>query len=1333
MASQPDYDGEVSTVTDGMVPLKEVLDRMIQQAFGGLQNMSETLPSSNDLDKKTTLLRYTTTTRSQFMKLLVLFRWSKIAQDMQKVQNLLVFLEGQDMSFVAAADGLVRIHGEMKNARNQNYDVVTAIDVLTTGHYHRLPSIIKKTLIGQTPLTRPEIIKTISFLEQSLYKRLLFEEVIPIAFRNSMRIENGSVLFTVPNEFEVSLTLQTAAEGFQWEINFLNILVNSGVSELKDVTRLQDHALRDIAETARQKLRVDTKEFTDVQNFDKRRSRELWPLVSLFDHLHLICLKLQLEILKIQAGNLLRTRWKDRIICHYDNAPKQTLSIQFWAGAQSSVAAMNLLRISIHTVYPQDSLGDNISLLEAYTSENLAGPLHCISATLSSGSLAASSSEDIDVGTPLDCNLSSLNLESLLVEAAEKKGREIILNLYAKISDCLKYGDLTDVELVENNGELPSIRVLYRPNHFVKLDVNVQSGNVVVSYKELLSGMSDEVESGSEVGKGIGEKMKVVEEMINRDPECAGSALLNLRRAIRLNEIEAYGAYLGLESIKAPHLDDSMQMVLGSDATKHITVFGIPQESWTLIAVGICSKLEKDTEQLDDHARKTPLTAKDFYKIWFLKLSRSDSGSIHISSASPLPMTVVSESGASAVKCLDDASLWNSMDMDHLSAVVVLCRRIPINYSYILRQSDVHPKNEFDEGAIASKNPLIFVRTRDILKSLSKTQTTDLNMGLHVDDETFPGIFISINHVRLIDTEEQQPKPIVDIARSLSGLSSFRVTAKLRLRSALLPPIICDENLSILSMQAEPESLAIGALLKKLLHISLVSCFAGSITRIKTWCNNNLIFVPSFNLTRLDIEISSNEGTRAAVICISCGDGASATDDFVHVKYSLMDDEEESEFVGAIGCLLQKELVSSLDIVVVLQRAICITPLARALRDLERKRKSFTHGNETTPLIRIHANEKMWIRLIYGHHGIDFQFLKSGLIGLFDSFYTPRGQIASEKAVEYFSDMTETLIPFPHLVSQILDLLSSTEAPQEATVLPLPHGVILSPNLITEAFTCVERLLENIALVYFIYQKAQTLPDFDRIQFQPSNLRIMFSVPIGVGGLIGNTTGGWKVKLVLREREANPGAQTGFRISQEDLNLLVEKINTLRPESGDYRSVLSNMIDFIVLPHIALNDLAQIIKHYERSMGQKPAWRMEWCLNVPEGAPEHLPPVRSPATIVERDKERISVVFRFFRPGTSDPPIIVALRFNYATKIVGLWRGPEHDESDLTLLPPDSHTEQRLLQLTNDPDFATLPYMDKLLLQASARDMPVEKGGPGKLFIIIKALCMRPAGSSLTH
>ncbi|KAI8806651.1 mediator complex subunit MED14-domain-containing protein [Cladochytrium replicatum] len=316
------------------VPLAHVFERVIQKVYTDLLNLSEVLPNIQDHERKKQLLRFALSSRQLIAKLLVVLRWAKQGKSVQTLQNIHAFIESQDAQIAQVADNLFKLHGELKGAREPTYDVLTAIDVLTTGKYQRLPSIIKKSIVPPAPLTQLEKDETLSRLEEVMSTRLLCDEILPAAFRRSLKIERGRVNFTAEDEFLVSLTLDGNNLSLPWKIVDMRILVKPGGDDSIPMA-LQAPQVQALGTYAQQKLQPRELEKEGGSMTKKRRKR--WPLVDLYDYLHHFCQLYQLEILRAQAEHLSRTRWKDEIRVEYltQDAVRPVLRVHYWTHQSS--------------------------------------------------------------------------------------------------------------------------------------------------------------------------------------------------------------------------------------------------------------------------------------------------------------------------------------------------------------------------------------------------------------------------------------------------------------------------------------------------------------------------------------------------------------------------------------------------------------------------------------------------------------------------------------------------------------------------------------------------------------------------------------------------------------------------------------------------------------------------------------------------------------------------------------------------------------------------------------------------------------------------------------
>ncbi|KAG2180765.1 hypothetical protein INT44_003772 [Umbelopsis vinacea] len=326
----------------GMVPLKFVITKLVHQSYADLHELAETLPAMSEVDKKRSILYYTTNARKQFVKLLVLLKWASNAQNIQTCQNIMAFLSNQNKVFQDTVDYLHKIHTELPAARVRNYDIPTAVDILTSGTYLRMPSKMKD-IIPPKPLTDEEVLKTWNELNDVIRLRMLTSEVLPSPMQN-YRIADGRIFFRVENEFEVALTLMGPSHDRRWWIVSLDILANSSTQggfndidiSLNDAQaqRLKAVAQHHLAPAAtgnqsQQSSALQDGTATEAADTNSQSKNLQFPLVRLYDYLHMFCLNLQLEILYLQATSLQRSRWADQLSVEM-NPTRTTLWLTYW-------------------------------------------------------------------------------------------------------------------------------------------------------------------------------------------------------------------------------------------------------------------------------------------------------------------------------------------------------------------------------------------------------------------------------------------------------------------------------------------------------------------------------------------------------------------------------------------------------------------------------------------------------------------------------------------------------------------------------------------------------------------------------------------------------------------------------------------------------------------------------------------------------------------------------------------------------------------------------------------------------------------------------------------
>ncbi|KAF5388784.1 hypothetical protein D9757_005677 [Collybiopsis confluens] len=220
-------EAELPMVFDGQISLGDLLSRVMQAIYTELTEMSETLPNMSDTARKRTLADWVVKTKKQIVKLYAIVKWSRDADTVQKCMNITAFLMDQNRQFEDAINGLTYARQSLDPARLRNHDLLTSLDVLTSGTYKRLPTRIKTSIIPPTPLTDAEVIKTLVGIQDAIQFRLRLNEIMPVEMTRH-RIADGRAYFIIPKLFECSLTLKGAQPQDPWSLLHVEFLINIG-------------------------------------------------------------------------------------------------------------------------------------------------------------------------------------------------------------------------------------------------------------------------------------------------------------------------------------------------------------------------------------------------------------------------------------------------------------------------------------------------------------------------------------------------------------------------------------------------------------------------------------------------------------------------------------------------------------------------------------------------------------------------------------------------------------------------------------------------------------------------------------------------------------------------------------------------------------------------------------------------------------------------------------------------------------------------------------------------------------------------------------------------
>lgn len=76
--------------------------------------------------------------------------------------------------------------------------------------------------------------------------------------------------------------------------------------------------------------------------------------------------------------------------------------------------------------------------------------------------------------------------------------------------------------------------------------------------------------------------------------------------------------------------------------------------------------------------------------------------------------------------------------------------------------------------------------------------------------------------------------------------------------------------------------------------------------------------------------------------------------------------------------------------------------------------------------------------------------------------------------------------------------------------------------------------------------------------------------------------------------------------------------------------------------------------------------------------------------------------------------------------MINRWSEPPHP-NDCTGFSPDSDILREKLSLMSSPTWLnSQTFLDRTLAQASSKSVPINLGGPGKIFVVVKHLSSKP-------
>uniref|UniRef100_A0A7E4ZZ50 Mediator of RNA polymerase II transcription subunit 14 n=1 Tax=Panagrellus redivivus TaxID=6233 RepID=A0A7E4ZZ50_PANRE len=334
------------------VSLAVLLDFAIQQALHELTILSEMLPIKDPVDRKKAIVQFAHATRLMFVKMLAIVKWLRTSKKFEPLSSICYFLDQQAQQFVDTADKLFELaRVELQQARLPLFQISTAIDVLTTGTYPRLPLIIKDAFVAEDKLTTYETRQTILLLNERLVY-FLVKSASSLPSRVSMfRIHNGTIVMRVKGEFQIRITVLPREKPEFLLLSVAILVKDPDIGAGMDLVHpLQLNTIHELVQS--------------------RISLSNEPFLEAYRILHSFAVSLQLDVLECQARQLGRTIAPNYIRVDKYDPYKGYLDVQYWINERTadrpglnprlSKLLSNTVTYKMHIFFDKDDLNSGL-------------------------------------------------------------------------------------------------------------------------------------------------------------------------------------------------------------------------------------------------------------------------------------------------------------------------------------------------------------------------------------------------------------------------------------------------------------------------------------------------------------------------------------------------------------------------------------------------------------------------------------------------------------------------------------------------------------------------------------------------------------------------------------------------------------------------------------------------------------------------------------------------------------------------------------------------------------------------------------------------------------
>ncbi|KAK0212615.1 mediator complex subunit MED14-domain-containing protein [Desarmillaria ectypa] len=579
-----EHERELPFVDDGQIPLGELLSRVMQTIYSELSELAETMPNMSDSARKRTMADWVVKTKKQVVKLYAVTKWARDAGT-----NITAFLMNQNQQFADVLGSLEAIRDAMAPARLRNHDLLTSLDVLTTGSYRRLPTIIKKSIIPPRPLTDAEVLKTLTDMEDVMRYRLRLTEIIPVEMSH-YRISNGRVYFTAPKLFETSICLRGAEKDDGWFFVHVEFLITvggdaTGIQEFPRIpTGIMKRHLTDEADS-RLAFYLPMPEQPPGVELPPRpvlpEGIVDTPLVRLYNFLQIMSLSYQLEILWYQAERMRSLGWAEFLSVNM-TPDRKTMTVTYWRRKPMPSIGIRHRAIRI----PEIGGKLIIAIVEACASVQAGGGPERSSKARVLADLQQKSklgakrpSDDVEglrfkvtwepeqgaLGVQIPPEELILHQEMLVIDADDLDFESLLLKVIQRHVNSI----ICMIQLNLQRGPsravfgAPGVVTLNEEDNSRGLRVRLCADEIVIITIDPRTGRLNLRDTGDLAAAGRGPRFYAISEKINENPSMLMDALVRLRLQTIVDLAEQMAKYLGLQSFRSRNFPPEERRKLG--------------------------------------------------------------------------------------------------------------------------------------------------------------------------------------------------------------------------------------------------------------------------------------------------------------------------------------------------------------------------------------------------------------------------------------------------------------------------------------------------------------------------------------------------------------------------------------------------------------------------------------------------------------------------------------------------------------------------------------------------------------------------------------------------